>query len=405
MEGIALLRQAADTLAELDPDCLTDEELGDMLVRWHRVEARLAASKARLTVAFDVRRAYANDGSKTAAAWLARHTHGSPAAARAQTRLARRLRHMPVTREALAAGEISVRHAEVLAELYASPRRPVAEGFSEAEEQLVEYAKTLDFDQFVISIRYWESLIDQDGMEDQARSDHASRHLHLSETFRGNWALDGQLDPIGGAEVATELRRIERELFDEDWAAAKAIHGENTLVGHLERTSAQRRADALRVMARRSAATPADGEPPRPLLVVHLGDATLRRLCELASGTVIAPGLLVPLLGEADIQRIVHAGPSRRIVDLGRRTRFFSGPLREAILLRDRRCQHIGCDVPAQDCEVDHRIPYSRGGLTTQDNGNARCSSHNRHKSDSMPDDDDGWDRQDVDAPPLHDTG
>jgi hypothetical protein len=378
MEGIELLQKAADALAALDPDALTDEELGDGLVEWHRLEARLAASKARLTAAFECRRAYAADGSKTAAAWLARKTNGSPAAMRAQTRLARRLRLMPATAAALGAGEISERHAEVLAGLAGSARKVVADAFAEAEAKLVEYAKTLGFDEFVVAVHYWESVVDEDGVEERAAADHASRHVHLSQTFLGNWALDGQLDPVGGEEVHSELRRLERELFEADWAAAKATYGD----------------DVLREMARRSAAKPADAREPRPLLVVHLGDDSLRRLCEVASGTVIAPGQLVPHLGDADIERIVYAGPSRRVVDLGRRSRFFTGALRRAIQLRDRRCTEPGCDTPADDCDVDHRVPYAKGGRTDQANGALKCPHHNRQKSDTLDH-----------PPPLADTG
>src|SRR5919109_1237526 len=250
MEGIELLRHAANVLAGLDPSGLSDDELGGGLVEWHRLEARLVASKARLTAAFECRRAYAGDGSKTAAAWLARQTRGCPAAMRAQTRLARRLRLMPVTAAALAAGEISERHAEVLAGLAGSPRKVVADAFRDAEPKLVEYAKTLGFDEFVTAVNYWESVVDEDGAEEQAAADHASRHVHLSRTFRGNWALDGQLDAVAGEEVHSELRRIERELFEADWAAAKATWGDDVRLDHLERTSAQRRADALRGMAR-----------------------------------------------------------------------------------------------------------------------------------------------------------
>jgi hypothetical protein len=386
MDGIALLEQAADVLAEVDPASLSDDELGQTLVDWQRIESRLAASKARLTAAFDLRGVYRADGAKTAAAWLARNTNGSPAAARAQTRLARRLRLMPLTAAALAAGEISERHTEMLAGLAGSPRKPVADAFPQAEERLLEYARTLDFERFVAAVRYWEAVVDQDGIEDQAAADHESRHVHLSETFRGNWVLNGQLDPIAGTEIATALRRIYDELFAADWAEAKAIHGDDICVDHLARTPTQRRADALTEMARRSATTPANGKQPRPLLVIHLGNDTLNRLCELASGTLIAPGLLVPLLDRAEIQRIVYAGRSRSITELGERTRFFSGPLREAILLRDRRCVDPGCNTPADDCEVDHDIPVSKGGLTNQYNGKARCPHSNRHKSDHLPD-------------------
>jgi hypothetical protein len=402
MDGIALLGEANEAVAGIDLDAVPDRELGEMLVGVQREEAKLTANKARLMHAFDIRRAHAADGSKTPAAWLARATNCAPSEARALARLGRRLPHMPATRAALATGLISARHAHVLAGLYGSPRKAVADAFGEAEEMLVGYARELSFDDFLAAVRYWESVVDADGAEDQADADFASRHLHLSETWRGNWGLDGQLDPIGGEQVFAELCRIEQQLFREDWDAAKAIHGDDTCLEHLARTPAQRRADALVEMARRSAAKPADAVEPRPLLVVHLGDDSLHRMCELASGKVITPGRLVPLLNDADIQRIVYAGRSRRIADLGERTRFFTGPLREAILLRDRRCQHPGCTVPAHDCQVDHIVPHSHDGRTNQRNGQAVCDHHNRFKSDTLPDDGDddtGWE------PPLHDTG
>jgi 5-methylcytosine-specific restriction endonuclease McrA len=74
-------------------------------------------------------------------------------------------------------------------------------------------------------------------------------------------------------------------------------------------------------------------------------------------------------------------------------------------LLRDRRCQHPGCRIPAHDCQVDHLVPHSKDGRTNQRNGRAACDHHNRFKSDSLPDDlghaydETGWD------PPLHNTG
>jgi hypothetical protein len=385
MEGIELLEKAIDDLAALELDAVDDAELAELLVGLHRAEARLTASKARLMGAFDARRAYAGDGSRTAAAWMARATNCAPSEARALRRMGRRLPAMPATRGSLAEGLISVRHVAVLGGLHASPRKAVADAFPAAEKMLVGYAEELCFDDFLAAVRYWENLVDADGAEDQAGADYAARRLHMSEIWRGNWALDGQLDPLGGEEVYVELSRLEQELFQQDWAAAKAIHGDDTCLDHLERTPAQRRADALVEMARRSAAKPADATPPRPLLVVHLGDESLRRMCELASGTVIAPGRLVPLLDEAEIQRIVYAGRSRRITELGERTRFFTGPLREAILLRDRRCKHPGCRVRAHDCEVDHIRPRSKGGLTVQENGQAHCDHHNRHKSDTLP--------------------
>jgi hypothetical protein len=154
MDGVDLLGQANDALAAVDLDAVDDRVLGEVLVEVHRQEARLAANKARVMGAFDVRRGYAVDGSKTAAAWLARATSCAPGEARALVRLGRRLRHMPATRDALAAGLISGRHAHVLAGLYESPRKAVADAFGVAEEMLVGDARELSFDEFLAAVRY-----------------------------------------------------------------------------------------------------------------------------------------------------------------------------------------------------------------------------------------------------------
>src|SRR4030095_3752089 len=98
---------------------------------------------------------------------------------------------------------------------------------------------------------------------------------------------------------------------------------------------------------------PENRKDPRPLFVVHLGDDSLKRMCELASGPVIAPGMLVPLLSEAEMERIVYEGDSRKVVDLGRKSRFFCKALRRAIELRDRGCVHPRVTHPARGRHAD----------------------------------------------------
>jgi hypothetical protein len=102
-------------------------------------------------------------------------------------------------------------------------------------------------------------------------------------------------------------------------------------------------------------------------------------LCELASGTVVTPGQLVPWLTQAYVERAVFDGPNR-VIELGQRTRFFTGGLRRAIEIRDRFCVEPGCHVPAEDCDIDHVHEYEDGGTTTQENAAARCGPQNRHK-------------------------
>jgi 5-methylcytosine-specific restriction endonuclease McrA len=120
------------------------------------------------------------------------------------------------------------------------------------------------------------------------------------------------------------------------------------------------------------------------LVSVLVGYETFKgHLCELADGTPLTREHLLPLLAEADIERIVFDSPSR-VIDVGRRERFFTGALRHAIEIRDRHCQHDGCTVPAEYCQIDHKTPYTQGGETSEANGRAHCGVHNRRRNRTL---------------------
>ena len=107
------------------------------------------------------------------------------------------------------------------------------------------------------------------------------------------------------------------------------------------------------------------------------------RICELADGSVVSPGSLVPWLDRAHLERAVF-GPDGR-VEVGVTTRLFTGATRRAIELRDRECTHPYCDAPAQHCQADHIIEYAHDGPTTQDNGRLLCPFHNRLRNKGSP--------------------
>jgi hypothetical protein len=131
-------------------------------------------------------------------------------------------------------------------------------------------------------------------------------------------------------------------------------------------------------MATRSATMPKDGRRPAPLFVVHVNHERFRdRIVELASRTVVTAGSLLAHLDTAYIQRVVFAGDGT-VTEVGPRTRFFRGKLRDAIRARDLECTHELCDAPGRECQVDHIQPYSEGGDTTQENGRLACGFHNR---------------------------
>ena len=382
-----LLEAGTGEALSVDPDALDDDTLAAALVALHRAEAQLAAVKARLTAAFDARRVWAADGSRSAAAWLGRHCRLPGDTARGEVRLARRLRTMPATADALSAGEVTAHHARRLAALN---RIDLADTFADGEALLVDHARTLGWAGFARAASYWRQLAEPDRVEADAADNDADRRLHLSPGLDGTGLLDGQLTPLGHATVRGALDRIEAELFHADWADARGRRGDAATVDDLARTPAQRRHDALVEMAERAMAAPADGLRPRPLVTVLVGLETFTgRVCELADGTVVAPGVVAGLLDRAAVERVVFDGPNR-VIAVGQ-ARLFTGALRRAIEVRDRRCTHPGCTVPAEHCDVDHVTPFAQAGATTQANGVLRCPAHHRwrHQQIGRSEDDD----------------
>ena len=232
----------------------------DVLVELRRVRAKLAAVEARLVARVDGERAAGPRPATWAPrSWLGASDHTSLDEARADVRLARRLGSMPATAAALAAGDITVAHARRLATRNA-PDTAVA--FAEAEEFLVGQARSMRWADFAKACGYWLRHARKDKDPDPDKTDRDHRRVPLHDGLRGTGLLSGELTPTAKAESPRELDRLEQRLFEADWAAAKAVHGEAVTVAHLARTLAQRRHDVLVEMARRSATAPTGASGP-----------------------------------------------------------------------------------------------------------------------------------------------
>jgi len=361
MEAAVALTRSVDSLTTVDLDLLDDHELHEAVIALAQQRDRLAAAHARLLARWDGRQVWQNDGSRSAVARLARDTRCFAGTARNELRRARRLSELPSTAAAGLDNTISLdqvdlitradqpwRHAHLLAD----------------EAQLVQWCSELSASASARLVTYWANRIDSEVAHDSDPGDHANR-VHVSDTLDGTVVLNGVLDPLGGAAFANELRHLAEQVRRADLQAG------------VSRSPAQRRAAALVEMAIRSASAPADGRRPRPLFTVQLGDDSFERLCETGAGAVIAPGALVPWLGTADLETVLFDGPSTVLSVSSRRS--FTGALRRAIEVRDRHCQHpSGCEVPADQCDVDHVVPFAQGGSTDQFNGRLQCPTHNR---------------------------
>jgi len=51
---------------------------------------------------------------------------------------------------------------------------------------------------------------------------------------------------------------------------------------------------------------------------------------------------------------------------------------------RDGTCRGPGCSIPAANCDIDHRIPFDEGGLTTPANLHTLCRTCHNRKTDGV---------------------
>src|SRR5215216_4726470 len=362
--AVDTLQETISALAAVDLDTLTDFELDDLTIRLQHEAHRLAAVSAKVAARWETRGVWTGDGSRSSAARLARDAGISLGTARRELRRGRALGDMPSTAAALAAGRVSMDHLDLLARANTTSRR---DAFVHDEAMLVEHCTTLRYAQLATLVAYWQQRVDPTDSDNTAQRQADAAQLHASTMLDGVVRLDGQLDAVGGTMFLTELNRLERDLYLADERAG------------VTRTAAQRRAAALIEMATRSAAMPKGSRKPKPLLTIIIGERRFSEFCQLATGTVLTPGHVLPHLGTIEVETILFDGLSALGVS-NRRT--FTGKLRRAIELRDHHCQHpSGCDVPAPDCDVDHIIPRRQGGPTSQFNGRLQCRPHNRDAS------------------------
>lgn len=58
-----------------------------------------------------------------------------------------------------------------------------------------------------------------------------------------------------------------------------------------------------------------------------------------------------------------------------------SAALSDYVRCRDLTCRAPGCDRPATECDIDHTIPYARGGATHASNLKVLCRQHHLLKT------------------------
>lgn len=392
------LEAALDTALAVPLSCLSRDEVDAWAQRVQRVGARLDALRVEAAVSAHEASVQVGSGLRTMASHIAAETGVDPAVVGADRNLGLWLRSFPVLARAAAGGRVSRRHLQVIR---ANDNRRTHAAMVAAQAFLVEIAQEpwRDFNE---ALRYWVTAADPDGEEPNEQVD--KRRMTVKRRGDGSVAGSFELDPLAGTALLSALQQEADRLWRSDQDS------------DVERTTAQRFADALVGLAGRGAKRK-NGSTPAPL--VHLvmspgvaADALIRiacdvsgeplpdgidpwRLpvayrdidarCELVDGTPIHPRLAAAYLGVAELRRLVMSADGE-ILDLGTKVRCYPRHLKDAILAAARgRCAERGCDAPLTWLQADHDMPFSRHGPTATRNGKARCDPHNKAKGDRVP--------------------
>jgi hypothetical protein len=155
------------------------------------------------------------------------------------------------------------------------------------------------------------------------------------------------------------------------------------------RSAGQRRVDALVEVCRLASACGQlpDNGGDRPQVVVTIDYDRLRDQVGAATfddGAHLSAAAARRIACDAGIIPAVLGGASQTL-DLGRQTRLVTGPLRRALVLRDKGCAFPGCDRPPRWTDAHHIRHWTRdNGPTELPNLVLLCGHHHRliHHSD-----------------------
>lgn len=359
-----------------------------------RCRGSLDAAQGTVLASMDVAGACRSRHALTAAGWVAHETRQRAGALVELSLLGGEVRDLEYVSAFWRWGDLSRAHVRMLA-WAAKGRRG---HFVDDELLLCKWALTLPWRDFAQRVRAWVESVDPHGADRDAARIERERRVRIGWGLHGTGILEGELTPVARAQIAGELDRLTLLEEEADWAEARARLGPDVCKADLRRTDAQRRHDALRAMAERSAAC--DDEllgraASSPAVVVHIDAATFEAhmtwaadeatdvrmpsdgMCELADGTRLTRRQFLDVAFLASIRTLVYDAQARPIAT-GRPGSLYRGRLRQTVVDLRRDCDVDGCGWPGVHCDVDHVEPRERGGDTSLANASLLCPLHHR---------------------------
>jgi hypothetical protein len=390
MEALAAVGEALDECRSQAVYGLSVEELVSCVDRVGVLAQQVAALQLALVRQVDVLQVAAAMGATSTVAWLRDRQRISGSAASRLVKLSRTVDVDSPTEEALAAGAVNVEQVQVITDAVA--KLPTEHRKAGAEHLLQEAASFGPKELGRLGQRIFEVVAPEDA--DKQVLAELARAERRAWQARGLWLTD-----IPG----TGMVRVTGKLTQEDAAIARAALGplcaprrptrrrggaENDADPADTRAPGERRADAFIEICQIASACGdlPDNGGDRPQIIVTIDYENLRR--QVGAGTFddgshLSPAAARRIACDAGIIPAV-LGTASQPLDLGRQSRLATGPLRRALVLRDKGCAFPGCDRPPRWTVAHHVVHWSNGGLTELSNLVLLCGYHHRliHHSD-----------------------
>jgi 5-methylcytosine-specific restriction protein A len=338
----------------------------DVLAEVLSIADQLQAKANRLGGEIDAANLYEVDGATSMPGWLRTFGRMTRNVAASFTKVGRRLRGLPVTREAWESGLLSGGQVQVI---LANLNDRTATRFAECEAELVPLLAPLTMVDTVTAMQEWKRRAEAE-LDDIETPEPAST-LHLSRTLAGRVETTGSFDADDGTVIETAIRvALADDTCEDD-----------------ERTPAERRADAAtrvhQFFLDQRGAKQHGRRRPHVDLVVRM-DEHGHLQGELLHGGPLPLATTERLLCDCTAQR-VFVDAASKVLDLGRDTRTVPEDQFNLTVLRDKHCRAYGCDCPAEYADVHHVIEWLKHGNTDLSNLVLLCRRH--HKLIHQP----GW--------------
>ncbi|MFO7960886.1 MAG: DUF222 domain-containing protein [Nitriliruptoraceae bacterium] len=359
------LREQVSGLVAAVPERARPEQVDAWLASFRRLEGAVAGLRTRLVGCVQVSRAHESGGHAAPTTYLKEALGVSGREAARQDKLARDLRGLPQTQQALTDGDIGPEQAQAIGR---SARNGVLGDPGATETQLLPLARTRGAEDLSDEIRRLEQEADRKSLELAERRAYRRRRGTLVRRRDGMWDLQALLTDEHGEALATALD------------AFRTFDPPGTPIPE-QRSPAQRTADAIADLVRTATqggrAPSSGGLLPQLNVVVPLEalDPDGAAVGELAHGGVLSTAGLERLLCDAKVRRFVTRGDSE-VLDAGRSRQHWSVAQRQALRVRDGGCRGPGCDRPVAWTHAHHVVPWSKDGPTSVDNGLLLCSFH-----------------------------